>query len=120
VRLARRKHSRWSEPNVHEELLVQGKTSFLQSPLNHYTFSSIQDQILTNVRYAKLGSEELKLAGHEASLLKMVLKPIGKFFETYLIKRGFMDGLAGFIISVNAAHSMFLKYANLFEAKLKK
>ena len=120
VRLAFKKNAVWTEPNVHEELKVEGKTALLSSPLNHYTFSSIQDQILTNVRYAKLGAEELKLAGQEASVVKLIVKPIGKFFETYLIKRGFLDGLAGFIISVNAAHSMFLKYANLFEARLRR
>ena len=50
----------------------------------------------------------------------LVWKPVGKFLETYLIKRGFLDGVAGFIISVNAAHSIFLKYANLFEERLRK
>ncbi len=120
VRLANKKYAAWTEPNVHEELKVEGKLGTLQSPLNHYTFSSIQEQILTNVRYARLGSEELRLSGQSPSLIKLIFKPIGKFFETYLIKRGFLDGLAGFIISVNAAHSMFLKYANLFEARLRK
>ncbi|RYZ64660.1 MAG: glycosyltransferase family 2 protein, partial [Proteobacteria bacterium] len=52
-----------------------------------------------------------------ASLPLLIFKPIGKFFETYMIKLGFLDGMAGLIISVNAAHSIFLKYAYLFEKK---
>ncbi len=43
---------------------------------------------------------------------------MGKFIETYFLKLGLLDGIAGFIISVNAAHSMFLKYAYLIEQDL--
>jgi hypothetical protein len=50
----------------------------------------------------------------------LILKPIGKFIETYIFKRGFLDGLPGFIISINAAHSMFLKYAYLSEAQIRR
>jgi hypothetical protein len=61
----------------------------------------------------------LRDRGQQPSKLLLLLKPIGKFFETYLIKRGFLDGMAGFIISVNAAHSTFLKYAYLLETEIR-
>jgi hypothetical protein len=34
------------------------------------------------------------------------------------LKRGFLDGLPGFIISVNAAYSMFMKYSFLLEREI--
>lgn len=119
VRLAHRDFANWTEPSVHEELKVNGAVEGLKHPLTHYSFSSIQEQILTNLRFSQLGSMELKKSGKKASILKLVLKPFGKFVETYFIKRGFMDGLPGFIISVNAAYSMFLKYAYLIESQLR-
>jgi glycosyltransferase involved in cell wall biosynthesis len=119
VRLVHRNHASWTEPNVHEELKVSGPVQGLSSALHHYAFSSIQDQILTNLQFSRLGSQDLKRTGQKPSLGRLILKPIGKFLETYIIKRGFLDGLPGFIISVNAAHSMFLKYAYLSEAKIK-
>jgi hypothetical protein len=119
VRLAHRTFASWTEPNVHEELRVQGEVQSLSSPLHHFAFSSIQDQILTNLRFSRLGSQDLKKTGQQPSISRLILKPIGKFLETYIVKRGFMDGLAGFIISVNVAHSMFLKYAYLSEAKIR-
>lgn len=120
VRLVYRPSASWTEPHVHEELQVQGTVVGLTQPLHHYAFSSIQDQILTNLRFSRLGSQDLKRTGQKPSLCRLILKPIGKFIETYLIKRGFLDGLPGFIISVNAAHSMFLKYAYLIEARIRK
>lgn len=118
VRLADRRAARWSEPEVHEALLVTGGVQRLVHNLHHYTFAGIQDQILTNLRYSRLGYLELLRRGQAPSLLRLLVKPIGKFFETYVLRRGFLDGLPGFIISVNAAHSMFLKYSYLFEAEL--
>jgi glycosyltransferase involved in cell wall biosynthesis len=118
VRLADKRVSSWSEPQVHEALEVKGDVGTLTEPLHNYSFPSIHDQVLTNLRFSRLGSEDLRNRGKQASVLKLVLKPIGKFLETYIVKRGFLDGLPGFIISVNAAHSMFLKYAYLCEARI--
>jgi len=119
VRLSNRKFSSWTEPSVHEELKVSGEVLGLTHPLHHYAFSSIQDQILTNLRFSRLGSQDLERTGQQASVGRLILKPVGKFIETYFVKRGFLDGLPGFIISVNAAHSMFLKYAYLSEADIR-
>ncbi|MBI3543155.1 MAG: glycosyltransferase family 2 protein [Deltaproteobacteria bacterium] len=115
TRLVRRQSGSWTEPNVHEELLVTGELRQLANPMLHYTFSDIADQVRTNMRYARQGALDLKTKGAPSSLVKLLLKPLGKFLETYFLKAGFLDGLAGFIISVNAAHSMFLKYAYLLE-----
>lgn len=115
VRLADRRFAAWSEPQVHEALEVRGMVGELRNPLHHDAFSCIRDQVLTNLRFSQLGSEDLKRAGHTASLIRLLLKPSGKFLETYILKRGFLDGWAGLIISINASHSMFLKYAYLFE-----
>jgi glycosyltransferase involved in cell wall biosynthesis len=119
VRFANRKFARWTEPNVHEELKpTNGQAGYFINPLHHYTFASIHDQVLTNLNFSRLGFLELKRKGRKASLAKLLLKPIGKFVETYLLKRGFLDGRPGLIISINAAHSMFLKYAYLIEAEI--
>lgn len=119
TRVTKRDRGRWTEPPVHEELRVEGEVVQLSEPLDHFAFSSIQDQILTNIRFSRLGSLHLRDQGQSASLVKLIFKPIGKFFETYFLKWGILDGIAGFIISVNAAHSMFLKYAYLFENRIR-
>ena len=117
VRLYNKKVSSWSEPEVHEACHVKGPVSVLNRDILHWPFSDIREQIETNMRFSKLGANALIQKGGKPSLLKLIIKPVGKFIETYFIKRGFKDGLPGFIISINAAHSMFLKYATLFELK---
>ncbi len=120
IRLSNRRLSRWTEPNVHEQLLVRGKVLRLKHDLEHDSFGSVHDQVLTNVRFSQLGTSDLRSKGKTGSVVLLLFKPIGKFIETYLLKRGFLDGLAGLIISVNAAHSMFMKYAALLESRLRR
>lgn len=118
VRLADRRAAQWTEPHVHESLEVRGPVGTLSQPLLNDSFDSIECQIHTNLRFARLGAEDLRRKKVKPSRIKLILKPLGKFVETYVLKRGFLDGLAGFIISINAAHSMFLKYAYLLEPEL--
>ena len=119
TRLAHRSQASWSEPEVHEELRVSGTTGTIDAPLHHFAFNSIHDQMVVNLRYSRLGAHELLKRGGRPSVLKLLLKPLGKFIETYILKGGWRDGWAGYIISVNAAHSIFLKYATLLEPKIR-
>ncbi len=113
TRLAHRDHSRWTEPAVHESLEVKGSIYQMQEDLLHYTFRDVGDQVSTNIKFAKLGAKVAKQRGECGSLYRIITKPLAKFLETYLWKRGFLDGVPGFVISINAAHSQFMKYVEL-------
>ncbi len=114
VRLARKGNAKWTEPEVHETLIIEGKVERLPGDLLHYTFSDVADQVRTNARYAVEGARVARARGEKPGLLKILFKPAGKFLETYFMKRGFLDGFPGFVISVNAAHSIFMKYVELY------
>ena len=119
VRLAHRPYARWSLSAVHEVLEVIGPVSALEHPLDHFPFDSIRAQIETNLNFARLGALEYQRRGGRFNLVLLLCKPIGKFLETYFWKLGCLDGLVGLIIAVNAAHSMFLKFAFLYEDALR-
>ena len=113
VRLAKKDSAQWTEPAVHEELKVSGEVQQLQYDLYHYTFADVGDQVQTNIRFSRLGAQKARALGEKGSIFKILVKPIFKFLETYVWKRGFLDGLPGFVISVNASHSIFMKYVEL-------
>lgn len=116
IRLADRRKARWSEPYLHEAWIAQGSVGRLSEALDHFSFESVADQVRTNLNFARLGAQELQRRGRTPSVTLLLLKPWGKFLETYFLKRGFLDGLPGLIISINAAYSMFLKFAFLWES----
>lgn len=113
VRLAHRDFARWTEPAVHESLEVRGPVVRARSDLLHYTFRDVGDQVITNVRFSRLGAKVAGERGEKGTFIRILFKPIGKFLETYVWKLGFLDGFPGFVISVNAAHSIFMKYVEL-------
>lgn len=121
IRLVDRRHARWTEPEVHEELFVQaGEMQDLQGALHHYSFPTLRSQVLTNLKFAELGGRQLlKRDGRPPSVARLLLKPWGKFLECYFLKQGFRDGLPGLIIAINAAYSLFLKHAFPWEDRLR-
>lgn len=114
LRLYNKTKSQWNSASLHEKVEVK-KTLKMKRDLLHWVFDDLSDQVVTNDRYSSLGAKQLAASGQRFSYLKLIFKPFGKFVETYFFKYGFLDGLPGFIISVGAAYSLFLKFAKLWE-----
>lgn len=108
-RLYHREKASWSSPHVHEELSGEFISNFhrLGGHLNHYSFPSVDSQIETNLKYAKLGAKKLK----DPFFVTMLIRPFWKFLECFLLKGGILDGKEGLVIAINAAHSQFMKYS---------
>ncbi|MCG8333103.1 MAG: glycosyltransferase family 2 protein [Proteobacteria bacterium] len=115
IRLFNRKAGYWTGTNPHDVITVEGKAGHLKSALEHYVFNDLKHNVQTNNSYSSISARILFEENKKPSLLKLLFKPFGKFIETYVVKRGFLDGMPGFIIAVGAAYSMFLKYAKLWE-----
>ena len=120
TRLFHRARAQWVGGQVHERVSAV-QTVTLTNPILHFVFRDLAHQVETNNRYSTLGAEDV-LANHPQAhsawlIWRMVTKPVSKFFETYLLKLGFRDGLPGLIISVSAGYSIFLKYAKAWEIK---
>lgn len=114
TRLFRRSKLQWSDDGLHES--VRGKNiGTLKADLFHYPFENLADQVATNNRYSTLGAEALSKSGKQFGLWRLITRPAVKFIELYFFKQGFRDGLAGYVIAVGAAYSLFLKYAKLWE-----
>jgi glycosyltransferase involved in cell wall biosynthesis len=115
LRLFNRTRASWGGGEHVHERVEAVHVQRLASPILHWAFRDHAHQVATNNRYSGLGALELQRRGKKFSLLRLIFKPISKFLETYVVKRGFLDGLPGFIIAVGAAYSVFLKFAKLWE-----
>ena len=103
--------------NPHDKYFVNGKTARLNGEIEHYTYRSISDQLSTIDKFSEISADGLFRKGSRFALVKMFFKPPVKFFETYVYKLGFLDGLAGFIISVLSSYYIFVKFAKLWEKR---
>ena len=118
VRLFRRDRVTWSGSDPHEKILVEGKVRRLKNPLHHFSYRSIEDHLERINRFTSISSHELRKGGARWRLSDAALRPAGRFFRSYVLKRGFMEGFAGFYVAITAAVYVFLKYAKLWELEL--
>lgn len=115
LRLVRRGRARWTGDDPHDKLVVDGEVRNLSGRINHYVYRDISHQLRTVDSFSRITAEQWRARGKRAGAAVMLGKTIGKFFETYVWKLGFLDGMPGFIIAVISSYYVFLKYAKLWE-----
>ena len=115
LRLFRRSRARWVGLNPHGRVRVEGRTARLTGDLHHYSYRDLADQVARIQEFSGIQANVLWASGRRASVLDLVLRPPLRFLRAYLLKRGALDGLAGFVIAVATAFHVFLKYAKLWD-----
>ncbi|MDH5559740.1 MAG: glycosyltransferase family 2 protein [Deltaproteobacteria bacterium] len=115
IRLFNRSRGKWSGVDPHDRVEIEGEAGELKGDLEHFVFRDLSHNVQQNNFFSSISARIFYEENKKPSFLKLIMKPPGKFIETYVVKRGFLDGMPGFIISVGAAYSMFLKYAKLWE-----
>ena len=117
TRLFNKNEVKFSESDVHEHLVVKGETGKLQNDINHYTDPDIHHYFVKYNRYTSLAAEELFNKGKSFLISDIVLRPLFIFIKMYIIKRGLLDGVQGFILAVFSSAYVFTKYCKLWEFK---
>jgi glycosyltransferase involved in cell wall biosynthesis len=114
LRLYDRRAARWRGMRVHESVTVDGPIITLAHELQHFSFTDLADHVARTNHYSSLAARELHEGGQQADLFDLLIHPPAAFLRNYVLRRGFQDGTAGFIISVMQAYGVFLKYSKLW------
>ncbi|MBI4546851.1 MAG: glycosyltransferase family 2 protein [Ignavibacteriae bacterium] len=115
VRLFRRESARFNDSRVHEKLEIDGSVGRLKHDLIHYTDHNLFHYFSKFNRYTSLAAQDLWEAGKEFSLYDVLIRPLFLFFKMYILRRGFLDGMHGLILSLLSSAYVFTKYAKLWE-----
>lgn len=114
VRLFKRDCARFSDDLVHEQVQVfQGTLGTIETPLWHYSFSSLEEVIEKMNRYSSAKARMYYQQGQTASLTKAILHGLWTFFRSYILKCGFLEGRQGFILAVANAEGCYYRYLKL-------
>lgn len=115
IRLFIRNKGKWGGINPHDQFIMnQGcKVGFLKGNLLHWLYESIDEHHEKIKKFSGISANEYRKKGIRSSFVKTVLRPNWRFFHSYFIKLGFLDGFLGFVISKNLAYQTFLKYSKL-------
>lgn len=115
LRLFDKRRGRVSDMPVHAAPKVDGKVERLTHPFFHFGERDIHEKV-DKINAYSTGLVADKLArGRRANPFILLIYPPWVFFRSYVLKRAFLDGWAGFIASVVMSFYAFLRYAKLYE-----
>ncbi|TGM34389.1 glycosyltransferase family 2 protein [Leptospira biflexa] len=116
-RLFKKENASWIGENPHDfiELKPGSFGKVMKGNILHYSFTDFSHQITTINQFSSIVAYTRYAKGERFSLVKTIIKPLGKFFEIYLFKFGFLDGIPGLWIALASSFSTYLKYAKLYE-----
>jgi glycosyltransferase involved in cell wall biosynthesis len=116
LRFFRRDSAHWA-PYVHTQVEVDGTVATAAASADqailHRTGRDVRDWVgMVNV-YTDLEVARYAALKRGPSLMRLVLLPPFRFFQTYVVRRGFLDGAQGFAVALLAAF-----YAAVLELKM--
>ena len=118
IRLFRSEVCRYREMRVHADVDVStGKVGFLRGKNLHYTCPHLTGYMDKVNRYTSWSAEEMTAKGRHVGFWGLIARPPFRFFQMYIFRGVFLDGVPGLIVCMKTAFYTFMKYAKLWEAQ---
>ena len=121
IRFFDRHKAGWAGKNLHETVALfnTGTIGKLSGDILHYSYTSIGQHIGQFNRFTEIGAAEAVEKNKQATLLTLLLSPVWKFFQSYFLRLGFLDGYYGFVVCAVSAFATFAKYLKMRELRKK-
>ncbi len=122
LRFFNRRKGKWKNVLIHESIQMDENATVgkLKNDILHYSVpNAAYHHKMIGERYAPLAARQMFERGKRTTVSKIVTTGMTTFLQTYILKGGFRDGLAGFCIARFAAHHSFLKHLLLWEMQKK-
>ncbi len=120
LRLFRRRKTSVTRTQVHETFVVEGTVGSLASPMIHDAYTSLYQYIEKLNEYTSIEVRNRLKAEPERNItwVHVALAPLGAFWKTYVLKRGYLDGMQGLLLCLLSAVSVMSGYAKTWEYRM--
>jgi glycosyltransferase involved in cell wall biosynthesis len=116
VRLYRKDKAGFKDELVHDSVVVhEGKVGHLKGMVLHRSFRSLAHHVDKVNSYSSAQAEVLAARGRDPGLMALLLTPIFAFFKQYLLRREFVNGVDGVVVSYMYAFQRFIRLAKTRE-----
>ncbi len=118
VRLARRDRVRWGGLDPHDKLEpvdANADLGTVRGTLVHDSFESFSEHLRTQWGHSRTMAASLHANGARGSYASLLVSPGTAFIKQLVVKRGFLDGHAGWLAAASSAAGALMKHAMLIE-----
>jgi glycosyltransferase involved in cell wall biosynthesis len=119
LRLFARDAGRYQDREVHADVVGCRSVGVLRAKLLHHTCTDLAAYLKKHDRYTTWAAGDRAKTTPRVRWHHLALRPAWRFFRQYVLELGFLDGKAGLTICWLAAHSVFMKYAKLWERQMR-
>ena len=122
ARLFNKTFTQWQPVPIHEGVLRPPGhiEKILDGFLLHTSVANMQEYLSKQLAYAELMAQQYANKGKNSSAFKRYIYPTLAFWQTYLLKGGFLDGRVGFMAAQVQRFYVFYKYWRLYELNASK
>ena len=96
---------------VHESYTVNGKVGYFKNAIIQIPFQSLEQLLGKMQRYSSLGARKLERKGKRVTMGTALGHGLWAFIRIYILKLGFLDGWAGFVLALGNFEGTFYRYA---------
>lgn len=114
IRLFDRQKALWYG-SIHEKLIPDNprKVVSLEGELLHFSCCSMRVFLHKTEQYAFLEARDLFYKNVYPCSYHLYIKPVWRFFSAFVLRKGFLDGYAGYQIAKATANRVYLRFDEL-------
>lgn len=117
-RLFKTQHVKWVN-KVHEHPVCADKVEVLSGYIEHYTYTGWEQWLKKFDQYTTIWAQNAYENGKKTTLTKALFHAVFGFIQMGILKKGFLDGMMGFVMSLNHFFYTLMKYLKLLELQRK-
>ncbi len=98
---------------VHEKLHCSGSVGKLKQKMIHYTYKGLNHYITKKEKYAWFQAEQRQDKKKKTTYFHLFFKPTYRFFDSYIKRGGFRNGIPGLTVAAIDSYGVFSRYVKL-------
>jgi glycosyltransferase involved in cell wall biosynthesis len=115
ARLFRKGTAYYENRRVHSVLHVTGETPILDHPIEHHMVDrSFDEYAFRLAKYGYWNAAQCWREGDRTSAIEVMMRPAWRFFRTYILQLGILDGSTGIVFCLLQSYSTYMKFAILW------
>ena len=115
IRMIRRTNGRWVGGDLHEFLECRELIAKLDGDLLHYSYESILDFPRKTILYSQTFSKTYNVSHRYYNSFFIISRSLWRFIRSYILRFGFLDGFAGYVVALSAAFECMIKHGLIIE-----